>query len=90
LLDVSYVSWYHYDMTTSINLKIDSNTKEILSNRAKKLNLTLSEYVRAIIDEQVMVKSGKNPLLTLVGTLSNKEADDFDNKVKSSRKNRVN
>jgi antitoxin component of RelBE/YafQ-DinJ toxin-antitoxin module len=75
-------------MNTSINLKIDGATKEVLSKRAKKLNITLSEYIRKILDGTINSNNAKNPLLGLVGTLSNKEAEEMDKLIKSSRRNK--
>jgi antitoxin component of RelBE/YafQ-DinJ toxin-antitoxin module len=75
-------------MNTSINLKIDGTTKEALSKRAKKLNITLSEYIRKILDGTINSNNAKNPLLGLVGTLSNKEAENMDQLIKTSRRNK--
>lgn len=75
-------------MNTSINLKIDVATKEVLSKRAKKLNITLSEYIRKILDGTINSNNAKNPLLGLVGTLSNNEADEMNQLIKISRKNK--
>ena len=75
-------------MNTSINLKIDVATKEVLSKRAKKLNITLSEYIRKILDGTINSNNAKNPLLGLAWTLSNNEADEMNQLIKVSRKNK--
>jgi catalase (peroxidase I) len=75
-------------MTTSINLKIEQSTKDILVKRAQKLNLTLSEYVRLLIDDKISNKISSSSLLSLAGTFTLEEADDFDSLIKSSRKNK--
>lgn len=75
-------------MNTSINIKIDGTTKETLSKRAKKLNITLSEYIRKILDGTITNNNAKNPLLGLIGTLSNKEADEMNDLIKTSRRNK--
>jgi antitoxin component of RelBE/YafQ-DinJ toxin-antitoxin module len=74
-------------MNTSINIKIDEVKKKEYTKKAKKLNVTLSEYVRLMLDGKITVNT-KNPLLGLVGTLSYQEAEDMDNLIKNSRRNK--
>jgi antitoxin component of RelBE/YafQ-DinJ toxin-antitoxin module len=74
-------------MNTSINIKIDEAKKIEYTKKAKKLNVTLSEYVRLMLEGKITVNT-KNPLLGLVGTLSNQEADEMDKLIKDSRRNK--
>ena len=75
-------------MNTSINFKVDSKTKEQLTKKAKKLNITLSEYMRLVIEGKIDLTTKPNPLFSLSGILTDKETDLMFDNIKKDRKNK--
>lgn len=73
-------------MLATLNVKIDQATKTNLARKAKLRKMTLSEYVRLLLEEKENVKNKKrSPLLDLVGTLTPEEADRFEEDTKQAR-----
>ena len=73
-------------MTQSIIFKVDSDVKDLLNKKAKKVNLTLSEYLRQIVEQNIKPK--ESPFLKLKGILSNAEVDSMFEEITKDRKSR--
>jgi antitoxin component of RelBE/YafQ-DinJ toxin-antitoxin module len=75
-------------MPKSIIFKVDEKLKDQISKKAKKLNLTLSEFMRLVLEGKIDLKPKANPLLSLSGVLSDKETDEMFNNIKKDRRSR--
>jgi antitoxin component of RelBE/YafQ-DinJ toxin-antitoxin module len=75
-------------MTTSIIFKVDSKTKDQLTKKAKKLNMTLSEYMRLLIEDKKNLQKKENPFLKLEGMMTNEEVDLMFGQIKKDRRNK--
>jgi antitoxin component of RelBE/YafQ-DinJ toxin-antitoxin module len=75
-------------MTKSIIFKVDDKTKLMVEQKAKKLNITVSEYLRLLVNNNLESRKNNNPLLKLANTLTSQEADMMMKSIKSDRVNR--
>jgi hypothetical protein len=79
---------YTVSMTKSIIFKVDDKTKLMVEQKAKKLNITVSEYLRLLVNNNLESRKNNNPLLKLANTLTPQESDMMMKSIKSDRVNR--
>ncbi|MGL4759273.1 MAG: plasmid mobilization protein [Patescibacteria group bacterium] len=75
-------------MTKSIIFKVDEKTKEMVEKKARKLKMTISEYLRSLVNGTLESKKNNNPLLKLSSIISEDEANQMFLDIQKDRKNR--
>jgi hypothetical protein len=73
---------------TTINFKVSEAEKEIYFKMAVLRGMTLSQYLRTILKESTQNTNKPNILLKLAGFMSEKEANEHNNYIYNSRKNK--
>jgi hypothetical protein len=75
-------------MPKTIIFKVDEKLKDQISKKAKKLNLTISEFMRLVLEGKIDLKPKANPLLALSGILTDKEADEMFENINKDRRSK--
>jgi Ribbon-helix-helix protein, copG family len=75
-------------MPSTIIFKVDEKLKDQISKKAKKLNLTISEFMRLVLEGKIDLKPKANPLLALSGILTDKEADEMFENINKDRRSK--
>jgi antitoxin component of RelBE/YafQ-DinJ toxin-antitoxin module len=73
---------------STIIFKIEPKIKDQLTKRAKKLNISLSEFMRLLIQGKISLQTKPNPLLSLSGILTDKETDEMFSNIKKDRRSK--